>query len=177
MPKGYLEFPDPDKIVLSSQGEPGHRTFFFQVKKGETLVTVKLEKQHIFALGESLQRFVKKENQIIVADTEMVLEEPINSLFDVGTIAMQIDRAVDRLTIIFNELGDEIPDEQSIEEIKETSENSLEVVLDQQMAAKMLSSAGRLIVTGRPPCPLCSFPLDPSGHVCPRKNGHSPPHI
>ena len=33
----------------------------------------------------------------------------------------------------------------------------------------------RLVEAGRPPCPLCSLPLDPAGHDCPRTNGHRPP--
>jgi len=28
-------------------------------------------------------------------------------------------------------------------------------------------------VAGWPTCPLCSLPIDPQGHVCPRPNGHS----
>jgi hypothetical protein len=24
----------------------------------------------------------------------------------------------------------------------------------------------------RPNCPVCSGPMDPTGHVCPRSNGH-----
>ena len=29
-----------------------------------------------------------------------------------------------------------------------------------------------VVNAGRPPCPLCSLPLDPEGHVCPRQNGY-----
>ena len=29
-----------------------------------------------------------------------------------------------------------------------------------------------VVSAGRPPCPLCSLPLDPEGHVCPRQNGY-----
>jgi len=31
--------------------------------------------------------------------------------------------------------------------------------------------AVQVINAGRPPCPLCGRPLDPQGHICPRKNG------
>ena len=30
----------------------------------------------------------------------------------------------------------------------------------------------RTVAAGRPPCPFCGRPLDPTGHICPRKNGH-----
>ena len=30
----------------------------------------------------------------------------------------------------------------------------------------------RMVAAGRPPCPFCGLPLDPTGHICPRKNGY-----
>jgi hypothetical protein len=29
-----------------------------------------------------------------------------------------------------------------------------------------------VVSAGRPACPFCSQPLDPSGHICPRANGY-----
>jgi uncharacterized repeat protein (TIGR03847 family) len=44
----------------------------------------------------------------------------------------------------------------------------------EQMAAIAIHGTS-LVASGRPPCPLCGLPLDPSGHACPRTNGHRPP--
>jgi hypothetical protein len=30
-----------------------------------------------------------------------------------------------------------------------------------------------VIAGGRPICPLCGAPIEASGHVCPRSNGHA----
>ncbi|HEY3523266.1 MAG TPA: DUF3090 domain-containing protein [Candidatus Limnocylindrales bacterium] len=30
----------------------------------------------------------------------------------------------------------------------------------------------RVLAAGRPPCPFCGEPLDPQGHLCPRRNGN-----
>jgi uncharacterized repeat protein (TIGR03847 family) len=30
----------------------------------------------------------------------------------------------------------------------------------------------RVLASGRPPCPFCGEPLDPQGHLCPRRNGN-----
>jgi uncharacterized repeat protein (TIGR03847 family) len=30
----------------------------------------------------------------------------------------------------------------------------------------------QLVAAGRLPCPLCGQPLDPQGHICPRRNGY-----
>jgi uncharacterized repeat protein (TIGR03847 family) len=39
-------------------------------------------------------------------------------------------------------------------------------------ARAMATRGSAAVEQGRPPCPLCGGPLDPSGHVCPRLNGH-----
>jgi uncharacterized repeat protein (TIGR03847 family) len=39
-------------------------------------------------------------------------------------------------------------------------------------ARSFVERAARLIASGRLPCPLCGQPLDPQGHICPRRNGH-----
>jgi uncharacterized repeat protein (TIGR03847 family) len=39
-------------------------------------------------------------------------------------------------------------------------------------AAAFVERANELMKAGRPTCPVCSRPMDPEGHVCPRANGH-----
>jgi len=39
------------------------------------------------------------------------------------------------------------------------------------MARAFAARSLALVAAGRPPCPLCGAPLDPQGHICPRKNG------
>ena len=39
-------------------------------------------------------------------------------------------------------------------------------------ARAFIARARRVIAAGRPSCPLCSMPLDATGHVCPRQNGY-----
>ena len=45
--------------------------------------------------------------------------------------------------------------------------------LDQGQAAAFCDTADAVCAAGRPPCPLCGEPIDPSGHTCVRRNGHS----
>jgi uncharacterized repeat protein (TIGR03847 family) len=40
-------------------------------------------------------------------------------------------------------------------------------------ARAMATRGSAAVESGRPPCPLCGGPLDPSGHICPRLNGHA----
>jgi uncharacterized repeat protein (TIGR03847 family) len=84
--------------------------------------------------------------------TSVVLEK-----FQVSLLAERIDELLDE---VLRRTGDET-------EIPETAppglrdDGPLDLPLTEDFRA-----------AGRPPCPLCGLPLDVSGHVCPRQNGH-----
>ena len=63
----------------------------------------------------------------------------------------------------------------SIEEIGDDPGDSVSILLSREQAAAFAIRATSLVEAGRPPCPLCGFPLDPRGHDCPRTNGHRAP--
>ena len=48
----------------------------------------------------------------------------------------------------------------------------LRVRLSASTARSFVERAARVVASGRPPCPMCGQPLDPQGHICPRRNGH-----
>ena len=47
--------------------------------------------------------------------------------------------------------------------------------MTREQAAALAIRGTELVEAGRPPCPLCGYPLDARGHVCPRTNGNRPP--
>jgi hypothetical protein len=68
---------------------------------------------------------------------------------------------------------------ESVEEAEETlladvedGPDALRVLIDPRVARSFVERARRVVSAGRPPCPLCSQPLDPAGHVCVRLNGY-----
>jgi uncharacterized repeat protein (TIGR03847 family) len=48
----------------------------------------------------------------------------------------------------------------------------LRVRVTAEAARSFVQGAAKVVASGRPPCPLCGQPLDPLGHICPRRNGH-----
>jgi uncharacterized repeat protein (TIGR03847 family) len=48
----------------------------------------------------------------------------------------------------------------------------LRVRLTADAARGFVNRAIDVVAAGRLPCPLCGQPLDPQGHICPRRNGH-----
>ena len=49
---------------------------------------------------------------------------------------------------------------------------SLRVVLTPVQARAFARRCARVVSAGRPACPFCGQPLDPTGHICPRANGY-----
>jgi len=50
--------------------------------------------------------------------------------------------------------------------------DTLRVRLSPAEARSFVNRALTVVAAGRLPCPLCGQPLDPQGHICPRRNGH-----
>jgi uncharacterized repeat protein (TIGR03847 family) len=50
--------------------------------------------------------------------------------------------------------------------------DTLRVKLSAEDARGFVNGALAVVAAGRLPCPLCGQPLDPAGHICPRRNGH-----
>lgn len=50
--------------------------------------------------------------------------------------------------------------------------DTLRVRLTTGLARGFVNRAMEVVAAGRLPCPLCGQPLDPQGHICPRRNGH-----
>jgi len=46
------------------------------------------------------------------------------------------------------------------------------VQLEPNAALEFASGALAVVQAGRPPCPLCGEPLEPTGHFCTRRNGY-----
>lgn len=162
---GYFELREPSRVTVGAIGPVGQRVFVLQAREGVRLVTVKLEKQHVAAiarhLGQLLQDLAKPGDE---PDDALDLEEFGEPDFVVGTLAVAYDASADRIVIFTEEAVGE-----------EEEGDSARFSCTRAQAAALARHGARLVEAGRPPCPLCGYPLDPRGHVCPRKNGHHAP--
>ena len=64
------------------------------------------------------------------------------------------------------------PDALTDDEEDEEGPDLLRVRMTASAARSFVTRAAQVVSAGRPPCPLCGAPLDPRGHICPRRNGH-----
>ena len=158
-------FDTPDRFAAGTVGEPGNRTFFLQARDGARITSVALEKVQVAVLAQRL--------------TEL-LDEPINEAFRVGTLSMGWDTQDELVLVEARELlavdeDEEAPEvEEEFDDEDEDGPDFLRVRLTTLAARAFVVQALRLISAGRPPCPLCGQPLDPQGHLCPRRNGTAP---
>ncbi len=165
MSEGH-DLPAPERITVGTVGPPGSRVFLFQCRQGDTVLTLKMEKQQVAIMAEYLTRIVKSEQRPGPLPDPSPLEEPAEPAWVVGTIGVSFDSAEDRIVLVI---------EEQVAEDESGAIARLSVTREQ--AATFAIQATALVEAGRPPCPLCGSPLDPSGHECPRTNGHRPPAV
>ena len=204
MPRHIFDFGVPDRFVTGTVGEPGHRTFFLQARKGSALVSVVLEKVQVQVLAERLalllaevaRRGAQVPEALAPSDDDTApLGEPLVEAFRVGTLTIGWDPQREQVVIEARaqEEADEDADEEEDasdddeEEEEEEGEEPATLEFDDSdpdgpdlvrvrltpLAARAFAErALRTVAAGRPPCPFCGLPLDPTGHICPRKNGY-----
>jgi uncharacterized repeat protein (TIGR03847 family) len=61
---------------------------------------------------------------------------------------------------------------EGVEDDEDEASDTLRVRLSADVARGFVTRALEVVAAGRLPCPLCGQPLDPQGHICPRRNGH-----
>jgi uncharacterized repeat protein (TIGR03847 family) len=155
-----------ERLSVGTVGPVGSRVFLIQCRQGGTVLTVKVEKQQVAAMGDLLARVVKDRQRPGHVPDDQELEEPLEPAWAVGTIGVSFDEAEDRVVLVIEEL------------VPEGDVGAIaRVAITREQAAAFAIRATRLVEAGRPPCPLCGSPLDPSGHECPRTNGHRPPAV
>ncbi|MEU7637848.1 MULTISPECIES: DUF3090 domain-containing protein [unclassified Streptomyces] len=192
MSRQVFFYDQPDRFVAGTVGLPGRRSFFLQATAGGRTTSVALEKTQVAALAERIDELL---DEVVrrsggsapvpaVSPTEMSdtapLETPVEEEFRVGTMALAWDGEDERMIVEAQALveleADSDEDLADAEErLLQDDENGppmLRVRLTGTMARAFAKRALDVVNAGRPPCPLCSLPLDPEGHVCPRQNGY-----
>jgi uncharacterized repeat protein (TIGR03847 family) len=190
MPRRRYIFDPPERFVAGTIGDPGSRTFFLQARDGGRVVSVALEKVQVAVLAERLgdllgeldRRGVPQgvpdealpEVTAGVDEDAAPLDEPLFEAFRAGSLTLGWDPDAERVLLearAQDEDGEAIdPDEDDDED--EDGPDLLRVRLTAEAARSFVARAARVVAGGRPPCPLCGAPLDPRGHICPRRNGH-----
>lgn len=176
-----FEFPDVERITVGTVGEPGQRTFYLQIRQAQQLVTLKLEKQQVAALAQLLAEMLSDLPAAEGPPTQATdLEEPVLAEWPVGDMQLSYDTTLDRIVILAEEvsaaegMGAEQPDDEPAGGELSRDDGVARIAITRGQAAALIIRSAQLVAAGRPTCPLCGNPIDPTGHSCPRTNGHGP---
>ena len=156
MPTIVHEFAWPDRLVVGTVGRPGSREFYLQARTKARIVTVALEKEQSARLA---------------AKIDEVLEQPLDTQFRTGAMRLGWDPTTSLIVIEAYALAD-VEDADSDEFGSEPTEvdppESLLVHIPVGMARAFTKRTLEVVGAGRPSCPLCGYPMNPEGHVCPQ---------
>jgi uncharacterized repeat protein (TIGR03847 family) len=173
MPSTLYEFDPVTWITTGFIGEPGKRVFYLQATYEGEILTLLIEKQQVEALARGVEQFLKelhdKLPDLVEASSDynantMRLRTPVDPAFRIGQLGLGYDADRDLMVVVAQEVMVEGRDPEAVAVARLFATRS-------QMLA--LSRHGlTLVQQGRPICPLCGQPINPSGHFCPRSNGH-----
>ena len=179
-------FDPPERFVVGTVGQPGQRTFFLQAREGNRLVSVALEKQQVAVLADRLDDLLDElmaseaTKSVIPAvapldlDDTDPLEQPIEEEFRAGTMTLSWDSTDERIVIEvfpFVEAAVVSPDQVGEDLTEPEPEEVFLVRIPAGEARAFVKRVAQVVRAGRPDCPFCGQPIDPTGHLCVRANG------
>ncbi len=158
-------------ISAEAIGQPGQRRFRLRAIAGDgQSASLWLEKEQLNSLADAIETVLTDEgfeSRIRpLDDVEPDPVFPLNATVDmqIGQLSMGVNRDTRHVVLIASDRAD----------AGEPDGTSVTFEFDYRRANEFREQARSVVAAGRPPCPLCTAPMDPAGHVCVRKNGHNP---
>lgn len=173
MPSMEIELNPVSHITVDAIGKPGERVFYLQAKKDDQVVTLLVEKVQIQTLAIGVEQFftelAAKFPDLPLAEVKyreavMHIKPPVDPLFRAGEMGLAYDDDLDRICLVVHEI---------LLENKTADEVAVARFWCTRTQLRSLIHWGLEVANrGRQICPQCGEPMDPSGHFCPKKNGH-----
>jgi uncharacterized repeat protein (TIGR03847 family) len=173
-----IEFDPVDAIGAGAFGSPGQRVFVIQARKGEAVLSVLVEKEQVALLATEASQFLDGLDEKFpddVVGSAAVGSGPVaeaEPLFRARLIGIGFDEA---RGLVLLELREDAPPDDEDEDVTPPDPDDTEGRVARLYATRaqvraMVANGVNAVEGGRPRCPLCDFPMDPDGHVCPRWN-------
>jgi uncharacterized repeat protein (TIGR03847 family) len=193
-----IEFDPVDSIAAGAVGVPGQRAFYIQAEKDGRVLSVLVEKQQVAMLAERVQMLLDQ----VATEYPEPTDVPVPLTPDAGelrgdpvplfrAVAIGIGFDTSRRLVVL-ELHERPIEDDDDEDDEDDEAPAVPAALDAPdgpeageeegylarlyftaaQARAMATRGSAAVEQGRPPCPLCGGPLDPTGHNCPRLNGH-----
>ena len=182
-----IELDQIDTLGAGAVGEPGQRAFYIQARAESLQLTVLVEKEQIALLATEAVAFLDRiadeypEEPVTLPEAVAELREPTVPLFRARLIGLGFDPERELVLIELRERsedadeaddhGDDNEEEKEEQEQEEEGEGWIARIYATRPQVRAMAARGAAsVAAGRPRCPLCDGPMDPSGHRCPRWN-------
>ena len=177
MDENEIELETVDSLGAGAVGNPGEREFFLQARTDSAQLTVLVEKEQVALLATEAVAFLDRIAEDYPEERSAVpepivrqagLREPTVPLFRARLIGLGFDPERELVLI---ELRERSEDEEEEDDNEEDEDGYVARIYATRAQVRAMAARGaEAVAGGRPPCPLCQQPMDPSGHRCPRWN-------
>ena len=174
-----IELDSIDALGTGAVGEPGQRAFYIQARSESAQLTVLVEKEQVALLATEAVAFLDRiadqypEDLITLPEAVAELREPTVPLFRARMIGLGFDPERELVLIELREHSED-DDEEEAEDDEPAAEHEegyiARIYATRPQVRAMAAHGAGVVAAGRPLCELCSQPLDPAGHRCPRWN-------
>lgn len=165
------EFGPVIHVSAEAIGQPGQRRFRLRVMSQDLeSASLWLEKEQLSSLGDAIETVLSGENyHYSVPPLDDFEAEPVFPLatsveMQIGQLSMGVNRETRRIVLIATDRA----------EADEPESSTVSFEFDYRRGYELRQQVTNVVAAGRPPCPLCTAPMAPEGHVCVRTNGHNP---
>jgi uncharacterized repeat protein (TIGR03847 family) len=159
-------------ITADAIGESGQRVFYIQASDENQIVTILVEKIQIQTLAVGVEQFLAevatRYPDLTPAsskydESKMLIIPPVDPLFRAGELGLSYDIEKDMIILIARE---------TLPEGSDKKPSLIRFWCTRSQLRALCSWGMELSNRGRPVCPQCGEPINPTGHFCPKKNGH-----
>jgi uncharacterized repeat protein (TIGR03847 family) len=160
-----VDFGVASGVDAQAFGQPGQRTFRLRlIGENAQSASLWMEKEQMQALSLALKQMLAQLDYEAEPPPPEVGEFPVvpEHDFRVGKMGMGYNPSDSTVVLQTYEVG-----------IEDDDDPTLRVRLTQEQSASLGMQLDEIIAGGRPICPLCGLPIEPTGHACVRSNGHS----
>jgi uncharacterized repeat protein (TIGR03847 family) len=174
-----IELDGVDALGAGAIGEPGARAFYIQADKRGSRLTVLVEKEQIALLAQEAVAFLDRiaddhpeppaESALLHPSVAQVTE-PAVPLFRARMIGLGFEPDRGLVLIELRERAEDEEDEDEDDDVDADDGYVARIFATRAQVRAMAARGSEAVESGRPACPLCEFPMDPAGHICPRWN-------
>jgi uncharacterized repeat protein (TIGR03847 family) len=176
-----IDFDPVDEIGVGTIGPAGQRQFFLRATHAGRSVVLFCEKFHVQGLIGRIQQLLASQGRELESGSEgdPAPAEASAPEWTIGELGLGFHESKGRFVIVAREApagGDEGGDEAEGGGDSEPAEDlsTARFWVDEAQVRTFVSQATAVLSAGRPTCPRCGLPMDPSGHPCPASNGSRP---